>query len=112
MDILAVIGVVAGIFIGMIGVALVVVALGAILEGYVLTVLWGWFIIPIFHLPPLTIVPAIGIALVVGLLTYHSNPDVEEKKRTGWEQFALLMGKLFARPLVVLAFGWAVHKFM
>ncbi len=52
---------------------------GSIWSGYVLTILWHWFVVPTFQLPELTIFPAIGIAMVVSYLTYQSPPDVEEK---------------------------------
>lgn len=39
-----------------------------ILSGYVLSVLWGWFIVPTFGLPLLTIPVAIGVMLVVAYL--------------------------------------------
>lgn len=44
-------------------------ALYAIWGGYVLTCLWGWFVVPTFALPPLTLAQAIGVSLIVGYLT-------------------------------------------
>lgn len=38
-------------------------------EGFVLSCLWKWFIVPIFHLPALAVIQASGIALIVGLIT-------------------------------------------
>lgn len=38
-------------------------------RGYVLTVLWVWFVMPVFNLPVLTIGYAIGISGLVSLLT-------------------------------------------
>ena len=47
--------------------------LGSILRGWVLSILWGWFVVPVFSLPNLTVVQAIGISLIIGFLTYQSD---------------------------------------
>lgn len=53
----------------MVGLAIVgVVALlilSSVLNGWVLSILWGWFLVPTLKLPPLTVVQAIGIAMVI-----------------------------------------------
>ena len=86
--------------------------LGSIFNGYALSVLWGWFVVPVFHLPVLTVVPAIGIAMVVGYLTHQTEPDVEEKDRSAGEKVGRLCMLVFFRPLFALFFGWIVHLFM
>lgn len=45
----------------------------AIWEGFVLSCLWGWFIVPVFKLPELALIPASGITLVVGMMTRTDN---------------------------------------
>lgn len=91
-------------------VALMVVS--AICNGYALSVLWGWFIVPVFNLPQLSIPVAIGVALVVGYLTKQetNSSDTEDKS------FGELMAKGFAisiaKPAVALLFGWVVHFFI
>jgi len=47
-------------------------------DGWVLSVLWRWFAVPIFHLPSITISTAIGIALICGLLTHQYQVDPKE----------------------------------
>lgn len=89
----------------------VLIALGSIFNGYALKVLWGWFIVPIFHLPQLSIPSAIGIALVVGYLTKQTN-DCEEKERSGGEKFSRAVLEAILRPSLALLVGWIVQKFM
>ena len=52
--------------VGMYGVMTVVLmAICAVVKGWVLSILWGWFVVPVFRTPwPLS--PAIGIALMIG----------------------------------------------
>jgi hypothetical protein len=91
---------------------IVALVLGSIFNGYALSVLWGWFVVPVFHLPVLTVVPAIGIAMVVGYLTHQTEPDVEEKERETGEKLLRLIALVFFRPAFALFFGWIVHQFM
>jgi len=41
-----------------------------------LSVLWGWFLVPVFNLPPPSVAQAIGIALVVTCRTNHQKLDL------------------------------------
>ena len=43
----------------------------SIVRGAVLVLLWDWFIVPKFGLPHLGIIDALGISMLVGLLTYQ-----------------------------------------
>lgn len=70
-------------------------------NGWVLTKLWAWFMVPIFHLPTLTVWPAIGVALVARFLTYQ---DMDNKRKLG-ESVALAI----IQPIISLGFGWLVH---
>lgn len=89
-----------------------VIVLGPIWSGYILSVLWAWFVVPVFHLPPLSIPFAIGIGSVIRLLTYQV-PDEKDGKKDADPAKALLraMGWAFIYPLVVLVFGFIVHLF-
>ena len=88
------------------------VVVSAVFNGYVLSILWGWFMVPVFHLPALSVAPAIGIALVIGYLTKQLPPDIEEKERSTASKIARLVGLAVFHPALVLVFGWVVHKFM
>lgn len=87
------------------------VPISSIWRGYVLTVLWEWFVVPTFGLHPLAIAPAIGLSLVVSYLTHQSDaaktPDGDFADR-----MARACAYAFLLPLVVLGIGWVVQKFM
>ena len=108
MTLIAVLGIIIGMAV-LIGSA---IAVGAILNGYVLTILWGWFIIPTFHLPPLSIPAAIGIAMVASYLTHQYAPDVEEKERSTGEKILRTALTIVLRPVSVLGIGYIVHLYM
>lgn len=79
-----------------------------LLRGYAMYKCWGWFMVPTFGLPTLSIIQALGVGLTVGVLHPHpfsSNKDDEEK----WYK-PLVMQLLY--PIVVLAVGYIYHCFM
>lgn len=118
-------------FVAMYGVMTVAfVAVGALIDGWVLSILWGWFMVPVFHLPSLAIAPAIGIALMIGLLTREvprpfieektpqpviektSRTNIEQMERGFWEKLATNVVMPWLAPFITLFLGWVVHLFM
>lgn len=77
-----------------------------LLNGWALQLLWGWFIVPVFALAPLSIGAAIGLSMVVSYLTYQYSLSSDAKTQ------AELLGAtvaLFVRPVFAVAFGWVVQ---
>lgn len=113
---------VAGVVGVFVGVFVAFEAFGAILDGWVLSILWGWFMVPVFHLPPITIVPAIGIVLTIGFLTQKTprpvpeekapRPDIEKMEREFWGKLTRNVVVPWLSPFITLFFGWVVHLFM
>lgn len=93
---------------GIVGFMLLIVV-NSIFNGYVLSVLWGWFVVPTFNAPALGIVPAIGIALVVGYLIQQTN---DTKNEPLGEQIAEATMTTILKPSFALLFGWVIHLFM
>ncbi len=56
-----------------------VYAIGTLLNGWALHLLWLWFIVPIFNLPALSIGQAIGLGMIVSFLTYHYQASPKDK---------------------------------
>lgn len=98
------------IFGGIVGFVLLM-TVSAIFNGYALSVLWGWFVVPTFGAPQLSIVAAIGIAMVVSYLTHQVNSCQKEKKKFS-EELAGGVTLALLRPSFALLFGWIVHLFM
>ena len=79
------------VFVGGIVCVALAMAIGSIFNGYALSVLWGWFVVPVFGLPQISIVPAIGIAIVVSYLTYQMHDCKKEEN----ENFAIKVAVSF-----------------
>lgn len=86
------------------------IVLGMIWKGYVLSILWGWFIVTTFGAKPIGIAAAIGLSFSVTLLTftYTHREDKREPKEKLTEGLMLM----FISPLASLAFGAVVRLWM
>ncbi len=93
---------------GVVGVGLMI--LNLIFNGYVLSVLWGWFIVPTFGVPALGIAPALGVALVVAYMTYQFHDHKREEDFGEIVFRGFVMGSI--KGLLFLFVGWIVHMFM
>lgn len=79
-------------------------------EGFVLTKLWAWFVVPTFGLPMLTIPIAIGICIIAAFLTHQQN----FKLKSGDEMMDALnaYGYSIFTGAVLLFIGWVVTFFI
>lgn len=93
--------------------AIVLWLASVILRGWALSVLWGWFIVETFNAPTLTIVPAIGLSLVVGFLT-QGKVETQSKKtgKSVWEDLFIQLFVSLLLPVVSVGIGWIIQLFM
>lgn len=90
-----------------------IVVVSALANGFVLTKLWSWFITPVFDLPALSLVPAIGLGLVVSFLTYqYTNSQSSKNDKSLMEVTISATLTAIIRPAFILLFGWFVQLFM
>lgn len=94
------------------GVAIGVLAI--VLNGYTISYLWSWFIVPVFGLPVLSPAQAIGIGLVVVYLTQRIDRDDLKDKSDEETTTRLVQSFLIAilRPAFALLFGKVVCQFL
>jgi hypothetical protein len=86
----------------------ILIPLIAILQGWVFTVLWGWFVVPTFHAPELSIAVAIGLTIVVGMFR---RVDIDMREKTSNEKLTEAIATI-VMPFVFLFLGWIVTLFM
>ena len=75
-------------------------------RGWILLLLWGWFIIPL-GAPGITMAHALGISLIIGFITSH----YDSRKKTQDEKIEEAIAT-FAMPTLGLVMGWIFHAFM
>lgn len=72
-------------------------------QGFLVVGMWTWFIAPIVSIS-ITIPEAIGISLVIRMLTGGRSDDNYDTLRTFLHWFVL--------PLIVYAIAWVTHFFV
>ena len=93
------------------GATLFVFAIGflyGILNAYVVSTLWGWFVVPIFGLKALTVVQAWGLALIPSWFMYKTKSQEKVDKSN--------YVSVFANPLIAagcwLLMGWILKHYI
>jgi hypothetical protein len=86
---------------------------GIVCRGYLISCAWLWFVIPVFHLVPITIAQAVGLSFFVAIFTVV---DIEEqyndtKKETD-ESFYYAIIKSLVAPWIIFGIVWLVHLFV
>jgi hypothetical protein len=76
-------------------------------RAYILTILWGWFVVPLYNISPLTTTPTVGLLLVWRLLRGDSYPDTDDPFA---EQVAKALAVGFIVPTIILAIGSIVRS--
>lgn len=84
---------------------LIVITATSLWQGFVLKLLWGWFVSPIFGLPKLAFMSAAGLLLLTSFLTAHHIPRTNE-------QTIEALNSHFSMPALVLCVGWIFHFFV
>jgi hypothetical protein len=69
-----------------------------LLKAWVLTWLWNWYIVPIFHVAPLRMIFAFGLSLTINYLFPRNESSSKEGIAAIWQA-------IFS-PLLALLLGW------
>lgn len=84
------------------------------LDGWVLSILWRWFIVP-FDAPVLSVPAAIGVSIVVGFLTHQITYKHGRDGRSAGEQLEdslSTIGTALVLPFITLLTGYIVSLFL
>ena len=87
----------------------VAIVVSMLLDGLVLRALWGWFVVPTFGIPALTLVQAIGIGLIVSLLIMTQGT---QSTKSFEDQAIDSLGWTIVKPLMFLFLGYIVYLFI
>jgi hypothetical protein len=81
-----------------------------ILQGFVLSKLWAWFIMPIFQTEPLRVVESVGILTFVAI--FNMRYDKKAYKSEFWKAIIERMIFVLTICAYILLFGWIVSLYM
>jgi len=87
------------------------------LDSFVGMKLWNWLLVPSAQLyeiavPVLTFGSAFCLYFVLGYFTKARYIDLNENEMDGEKVWASLFIISWAKPLMILFFGWVVHNFI
>lgn len=82
------------------------VVLSALWRGYVLSLLWAWFVVPTFGAAPLSIPAALGLSLLVAALT------AQHMRMSTPKDFGYSLSVALLAPPATLLFGWVIKQFV
>ena len=82
--------------------------ISVIADGYALSILWGWFLVPL-GLQAISITTAIGISMIFTFLTHHSSKNDDSKDFR--ELMVKMVGACLLKPMMAILFGWLVYSF-
>lgn len=88
--------------------SIILILLAIIWRGWLLTIMWGWFTVPIFGLPALTLGHGCAVMLMVAFMSPINMPTDEDKKKSFVARIAFGMFTSSA----LLGFGWIVHTWI
>jgi hypothetical protein len=94
--------------------SLALIVPGALWGAYVFKILWGWFIVPVFSLPQLTTLQALGVHAVAARLWQAKTKEdekVQEIESTVLK-FFYACAVAFGKPGLALFWGWCIVQFM
>jgi len=86
-----------------------VLALAYIWRGFVLSKVWTWLVVPVFHLEPITVIGAIIISVIVGFLTYQAPTNKTDPEKATMSHN---LSVIFLYPLATLAIAWVIKFFI
>ena len=94
---------------GIIG-QLVLGVVQVLVNGWALAALWGWFAVPIFAVPGLTLAQAIGLGMLAALLAHRTPAKADADKYA--EDWLYTSVTIVVRPLTIVGIGWVATLFL
>ncbi len=80
-------------------------------NAYVLTMLWSWFVSPIFHVQNISFAQALGLVLIANLLqNFPMSWRMVRRAAKNPDKKDLLLA--LAKPTLTLLTGWVIHLFL
>jgi hypothetical protein len=83
-------------------------------RGYALCLMWGWFFVPSFGLPALSIPAAIGVSSIISFIipSYPTDYMKEKDEDEKWEGLIKSALRNYGAPALFLLFGYIVKQWM
>ena len=81
-------------------------------QGFVTSVLWGWFVAEQFGVRPIGVLQAIGLGIIVTAFTHGLARRSDVTTGDKYAKLGRLLAEAAMFPALSLLFGWIVHSLM
>lgn len=86
---------------------------GVIVNGWALSLLWLWFVVPVFNAPALSNMQAYGLILLANFFTKRLAPDKTDLQgRSNGYKVAYGLAQTFMIPLAFVGISWIILQFL
>lgn len=90
----------------------IIASFGAIfLKGFVLSKLWGWFLVPL-GVPEIGFAHSIGVCILISFLTFQNIKSYVDDNKTAEQRAGEYIGWIILYPLLTLLFGFLASLFI
>jgi hypothetical protein len=103
-----VVGGIFGVLVGFFGMIAAIVVVRSVPYGWAIKTLWGWFVVPAFGIPDITLPTAIGITFLLSVLLPRAGDEYASEKRKEEGRYAVIanmIAHLFLTPLIAVGLG-------
>ncbi len=83
-------------------------AAGVFSTAYAFVILWGWFVVPQFHMQPLNLATAYAILMLVSLTRAARWKSSEENEQSFSSKIGEAVGSTIVSPWVAVGIGWLI----
>lgn len=101
------VAVIASVAVGLVALLALSIIWSALWFGLSLSILWGWFVVPLFGLPSIGVAQSYGLILVLRLMTINASIKKESETKTA----DLIARSILTPPFsagVFICVGWLV----
>lgn len=81
-------------------------------KGWAFSILWSWFMVTTFNLPPISVIQGTGIFLVFTLLQKQFFAEQQKKTSNKPSILAKEIVDMLIAPLFIVGSGWIFFQFM
>jgi hypothetical protein len=98
--------------IGLLTAVILMVITSTIVNGWALSLLWAWFVVPIFELPTLSLMQAIGIAMLINFSTSNLAKEKIQVEKGWTDIIGHYLGGAIGYSVITVFFGWIISNLM
>lgn len=100
--------------IGALVVVLILMFFSAVMDGWILSTLWEWFVVGALHAPAIGVAQAVGLALTIRYAFRRSKPSEKDDDTPSEKMWKALkaLGDSVVMALMFLLIGYVTHLFL